>query len=129
MGPCRQLQRSRIRASRASRSSTYAISPSATPALTALSGVSFSIRAGEVLGLIGPNGSGKTTLFECLGGVLPFDDGAIERRRAAADAERACGAALLPARRDRAVAAQRVRWVLDFVARLLRRTGGPQAPT
>ena len=32
--------------------------------LTALSEVSFSIRPGEVLGLIGPNGSGKTTLFE-----------------------------------------------------------------
>ena len=37
-------------------------------ALTALDGVSFSIRSHEVLGLIGPNGSGKTTLFECLGG-------------------------------------------------------------
>jgi len=45
--------------------------------LTALSGVSFSIRHGEVLGLIGPNGSGKTTLFECLGGVLPAEGGAV----------------------------------------------------
>ena len=44
----------------------------------ALDGVSFTIRSGEVLGLIGPNGSGKTTLFECIGGVLPFDDGAID---------------------------------------------------
>jgi len=39
----------------------------------ALDGVSFSIRSGEILGVIGPNGSGKTTLFECLGGVLPAD--------------------------------------------------------
>jgi ABC-type multidrug transport system ATPase subunit len=46
--------------------------------LTALSEVSFSIRGGEVLGLIGPNGSGKTTLFECLGGVLPADGGTVQ---------------------------------------------------
>src|SRR5437764_1069254 len=47
--------------------------------LTALEDVSFSIRDGEVLGLIGPNGSGKTTLFECLGGVLPLDRGTVRR--------------------------------------------------
>jgi ABC-2 type transport system ATP-binding protein len=43
----------------------------------ALSGVSFQVRAGEVLGLIGPNGAGKSTLFECLAGVLPYDSGVI----------------------------------------------------
>ena len=47
-------------------------------ATVALDGVSFTIRSAEVLGVIGPNGSGKTTLFECLGGVLPFDAGAIQ---------------------------------------------------
>jgi len=45
--------------------------------LTALSGVSFSVYSGEVLGLIGPNGSGKTTLFECVAGVLPADAGTV----------------------------------------------------
>jgi len=45
--------------------------------LAALSEVSFAIRPREVLGVIGPNGSGKTTLFECLGGVLPADSGAL----------------------------------------------------
>ena len=47
-------------------------------ALRALDGVSFEVRRGEVLGVIGPNGSGKTTLFECIGGVLPFDAGEIQ---------------------------------------------------
>jgi ABC-2 type transport system ATP-binding protein len=42
-----------------------------------LTDVSFRIRPGEVLGLIGPNGSGKTTLFECLANVLPRDGGHI----------------------------------------------------
>jgi ABC-type multidrug transport system ATPase subunit len=36
-----------------------------------LSGVSFSVRQSEILGLIGPNGAGKTTLFECLAGLEP----------------------------------------------------------
>ncbi len=48
--------------------------------LRVLSGVSFDIRAGEVLGLIGPNGAGKTTLFECVAGLLPVDAGAITVR-------------------------------------------------
>jgi ABC-2 type transport system ATP-binding protein len=45
--------------------------------INALADVSFQVRPGEVLGLIGPNGAGKTTLFECMGGVLPSDSGAV----------------------------------------------------
>ncbi len=37
----------------------------------ALANVSFDIRRGEILGLIGPNGSGKTTLLETIAGLLP----------------------------------------------------------
>ena len=37
---------------------------------TALNGVSFEVREGEILGLIGPNGSGKTTAFNCISGAL-----------------------------------------------------------
>ena len=45
--------------------------------IAALEDVSFSVLAGEMLGLIGPNGAGKSTLFECLAGVLPADSGAV----------------------------------------------------
>jgi len=43
----------------------------------ALRDASFSIRQGEILGLIGPNGSGKTTLFRCLAGVTPATSGVV----------------------------------------------------
>ena len=40
--------------------------------ITAVDGVSFEVREGEILGIIGPNGSGKSTLFNCvLGQLLP----------------------------------------------------------
>jgi branched-chain amino acid transport system ATP-binding protein len=44
---------------------------------TALSGVSFEVKQGEILGLIGPNGSGKTTLFNCVSGALAPTAGSI----------------------------------------------------
>ncbi|MFY9586634.1 MAG: branched-chain amino acid ABC transporter ATP-binding protein/permease, partial [Actinomycetota bacterium] len=43
----------------------------------AVDGVSFSIDAGETVGLIGPNGAGKTTTFELLSGFLRPDHGAV----------------------------------------------------
>ena len=83
--------------------------------VTALSDVSFSVRRGEVLGLIGPNGSGKTTLFECLGGVLPIDAGVVCSQEGR-PLERRELTSLLFYLPD-AVApwpAQSVRWALDF---------------
>jgi len=43
----------------------------------ALDRVSFVVRPGELVGLIGPNGSGKTTLIDCVTGVLRPDDGGV----------------------------------------------------
>jgi ABC-type branched-subunit amino acid transport system ATPase component len=43
--------------------------------VAAVDGVSFELREGEILGLIGPNGSGKTTLLNMLSGFLPPDAG------------------------------------------------------
>ena len=37
--------------------------------VTALDGVSFTVRRGEVLVIIGPSGSGKSTLLRCLNGL------------------------------------------------------------
>ena len=45
--------------------------------VTAVNGVSLSLEAGKIYGLIGPNGSGKTTLFNCITGIERRDGGAI----------------------------------------------------
>ena len=45
--------------------------------VVAVNEVSFSLKAGETLGVIGPNGSGKTTLFNLLSGIYQPTNGEI----------------------------------------------------
>ncbi|MGD9188530.1 MAG: ABC transporter ATP-binding protein [Desulfobacteraceae bacterium] len=45
--------------------------------LKALSEVSFSLEAGEIVGLIGPNGAGKTTIFNVITGVYQATKGDV----------------------------------------------------
>jgi len=48
-----------------------------TPDCEVLSNLSFTIRAGEVIGIIGPSGGGKTTLLQLLLGLREPDSGSI----------------------------------------------------
>ncbi len=45
--------------------------------LSAVRDVSFSVEAGEIVGVIGPNGAGKTTLFSLVSGFIKPDAGEI----------------------------------------------------
>ncbi|KAA6183501.1 ABC transporter ATP-binding protein [Thiohalocapsa marina] len=63
---------------------------------TAVDAVSFSVRAGEVFGLLGANGAGKTTTFRMLCGLLPPTSGrlsvaGVDLRRAPAAARARIG--------------------------------------
>jgi len=44
---------------------------------TAVEGLSFAVRPGEVLGLVGPNGAGKTTTLRSLAGIIPMSSGTV----------------------------------------------------
>ena len=45
--------------------------------ILALNRVSFDLKEGEILGIIGPNGSGKTTLVNCITGFISMTSGKV----------------------------------------------------
>ena len=45
--------------------------------LEVLKGISFEVRQGEVVCVIGPSGSGKSTLIRCINALVPIDKGSI----------------------------------------------------
>jgi branched-chain amino acid transport system ATP-binding protein len=45
--------------------------------IIALNRVSFEVREGEILGIIGPNGSGKTTVVNCITGFVKASSGRV----------------------------------------------------
>jgi branched-chain amino acid transport system ATP-binding protein len=51
----------------------------------ALDGLSFTMRSGEILGLVGPNGSGKTTCINVISGLYRPDAGTIHLNGRAID--------------------------------------------
>jgi ABC-2 type transport system ATP-binding protein len=43
----------------------------------AVSGLSFNVQAGQILGLLGPNGAGKTTTLRAIAGIIPPTHGSL----------------------------------------------------
>lgn len=67
---------------------------------TAVDGISFEVRAGEIVGLLGPNGAGKSTTFLCTAGLLRPDAGTFSWDGKPLGANRSQTVALIPGTPD-----------------------------
>ena len=54
--------------------------PNDTPVIDALSDVTFTVRKGECLGVVGANGSGKSTIVQLIAGITPPTNGSVTVR-------------------------------------------------
>ncbi len=92
-------------------------------AKAALDGLSFTLDAGEIVGLIGPNGAGKSTAFGIVSGLLRPDAGSMRFRGAPFGTARGRSVALIPETPD--VYPLLTVWEhLVFMARLCRLDAG-----
>ncbi len=60
-----------------------------------LDGVTFSLAAGELVGLVGPSGGGKSVLLKILGEVIPADRGTVRTTVGAGESPQAPGVGFL----------------------------------
>lgn len=58
--------------------SLFHMKKSNTEVFEALHGVSFNVKQGEIVGIIGKNGSGKSTMLRAIGGIFSADEGSID---------------------------------------------------
>ena len=60
------------------RKSLFHLRKSKLEVYEALRGISFEVKKGEIIGIVGKNGSGKSTLLRAIAGIFSADSGSIE---------------------------------------------------
>ena len=60
------------------RKSIFSLRKSKTEVFEAVKGVSFDVKEGEILGIVGKNGSGKSTMLRAIAGIFSPDEGTID---------------------------------------------------
>lgn len=58
--------------------SLFKLKKSKVETFEAIKGISFKIKEGEIVGVVGKNGSGKSTLLKTLAGIFAADEGSID---------------------------------------------------